>query len=259
MALSTLPVVVYDGLGTCLVLRGSQYLRHRPGTLELCNNKEVDKADILAEYPVKRWAELMLAGIEKCCIMAPQSVVKILRALTADPIHEYTLEHFSKESIMATSKKAAAEATSAPAAKKAAAAKPDAKAANAAAAAPAAKPAKAPKADAAAKGGTKAATPAAVPAKQPAKAAKAAAAEGGEGRKGRPSPHALDAVLKKGTSDFKEHVREGTHRYFRYDFLVKNIGKKVEDVLGKETEDGVAIVSKHISGAIEAGYITLSK
>lgn len=254
-----LPVVAYDGLGTCLILRGNQYIRQRGGVLELRRDADIDKAAILPLYPVKRWAELMLRASKNDVTVAPQSVVKILTGLVTDPLHEYTLDHFSKESIMATAKKAAEADAAAPAAKKTAA-KPDAKAANAAnaakaaAAAPAAKPGKA-KADVAAKGGTKAAAPAA-PAKNAAKAPKAEAAEG---RKGRPSPHNLDAVIKKGSKDFKEHVREGTHRFFRYEFLAKSVGKKVSDVLGEETGDGVPIVSKHITGAIEAGYITLSK
>lgn len=144
----------------------------------------------------------------------------------------------------------ATAAKSAPAAKKAAAktAAPavDAKAANAKAVA--SRPAKAPtaaKPEAAAK-----------PAKAP---TKAGAAEAGEGRKGRPSPHALDAKIKKGVNDFKEHVREGTHRYARYELIAASVGKTVGEVLGQETSDGVAIVSKHFTSAIEAGYITLSK
>jgi hypothetical protein len=259
MGTPTFPVVAYDGLGTCLILRGNQYIRQRGGVLELRRDTDINKAAILPLYPVKRWAELMLRASKNDVTVAPQSVVKILTGLVTDPLHEYTLDHFSKESIMATAKKAAeADAAPAPSAKKTAA-KPDAKAANAAKAAaviPAAKPGKA-KADVAAKGGTKAAAPApAAPAKNAAKAPKA---ESAEGRKGRPSPHNLDAVIKKGSKDFKEHVREGTHRFFRYEFLAKSVGKKVSDVLGEETGDGVPIVSKHITGAIEAGYITLSK
>ena len=246
------PYVAYDGLCTLLVLGGGKAVRAMPGTLEVITVKEADtKAyEILSEYPIKRWIELR--GVENCGILIPRSVKASLAVLAANPNHEYNLEHFTKEYIMAT---AAKKAAATPATKTAKATKADAapavdaKKANAAkaAAAPAAKPAKAPKETAA---------PAAKVAKQP---AKAAAAEGAGERKGRPSPHNLDAKIKKGSVDFKEHVREGTHRFFRYEFLLKNVGKKVGDVLGQETEDGVVIVSKHITGAIEANYISLDK
>jgi hypothetical protein len=250
------PYIGFDGRHTALVLGPSKYIvggPEYPAELALSTSSAAAYKP-LEDYPVLRWIELYTA--ENSAILIPQSVKKVLGPLAADTTLQYTLDHFKKESIMATAKAAAAaKTTSAKAANAAKAPKADdAKAAKPAkgeaTAAPAAKKAaKAPKAEAA---------PAA-PAKQATKKGAAAADAGGEGRKGRPSPHALDAKIGKGKENFADHVREGSHRFNRYDFLVKNVGKTVGDVLGQEFEPGYPLVSKHITSAVEEGYITLSK
>lgn len=232
------PYVAHDGHSTYLVYAPGKAVR-----MESAEQFAPGPTDaVLADYPVKRWVELMLQSIEVAGKVVPTSIKKVFQGLLMDPSLAYSLDNFSKEHIMATAKKAAAT---------------DAKAKNAAKAAPAEKPAKKTAAADAAPAVKKTKAADAAPAKQATK--KGAATEGGEGRKGRPSPHALDAKIAKGKTDFKEHVREGSHRFNRYDFLVKNAGKTVGDVLGKEFEPGYEIVSKHITSAVEEGYITLSK
>jgi hypothetical protein len=243
--------VAYDGTHTLLVLKGGQAVRATDTELRLIPVKE-GAYEILSEYPVKRWIELQT--VENSGKVIPRSVKVVLERLGADPALEYTRETFTRKHIMATKKEPAADkatADKAPAtdAKKANAAKAPAKEK----AAPAAKKT----AEKPAAKGKDAAPAAKAPAKQPAKAAKEPSGE--EGRRGRPSPYAADAVVKKGKVDFKEHIREGTHRFSRTEFLVKNVGKKIGDLLGQEFEPGYALASKHVGAAIEAGYIELSK
>jgi hypothetical protein len=78
-------------------------------------------------------------------------------------------------------------------------------------------------------------------------------------RTGRPTPHDLDAKIKKGVKDFKSFVRPGSHRFAQCELLVKSIGKSVDEVLGAPTSTGIPLGSQHITAAVNAGYIELSK
>lgn len=135
------------------------------------------------------------------------------------------------------------------AAGEAAAKKTSAKAANAAKA-PADKPAKG-KAAAADKAPAK---PAAAPAKQAAKPAKA---EATEGRRGRPSGLDEAAKIKKGSVDFKEHVRAETVRFALMKAIVDGVGKTIGDVLGQKIDDDHVIKSVDVRFAIENQYIAI--
>ena len=78
-------------------------------------------------------------------------------------------------------------------------------------------------------------------------------------RTGRPTPHALDAKIKKGIKDYKSFVRPGSHRFAQCELLANSVGKSVDEVLGAPTSTGIPLGSQHITAAIDAGYIALSK
>lgn len=244
--LAALPCVVWDGLNTglaCPAGRGVSVIMANPGALTeiSVSDKDFEKYIILSEYPAKRWAELHNQEIEVSIL--PRSAKRVIQDLLANPNHEYNLNHFTKEFIMATAAKTAAAKTP-----KAGAAAPDAKAANAAKAPAAAKTvaAKAPAKTAAAK-------PAAAPAKTAAKAPAAA-----EGRKGRPSGLDEAAKLKKGTVDFKEHVRAETVRFALVEAIVAGVGKPVGEVLGVAVNGGSHTVkSVDVRFAVENNYVAL--
>lgn len=247
------PHIGFDGRQTALVLGPKEYIVAGPEyPAALALTKAASAAfKPLSDYPVLRWIELYTA--ENLGIMAPQSVKKVLAALAADPQYQYTLANFTKENIMATAKKTAAATEGAAT---------DAKAKNAAKAegkAPAAKKAPATKAAAEKAPATKAAKqPAAekAPAKQPAKAAKAPAAEGAA-RKGRPSGLDEAAKIKKGSVDFKEHVRAETVRYDLMAAIVGGVGKTIGEVLGTVIDDTHTVKSVDVRFALENQYIAV--
>lgn len=246
------PHIGFDGRQTALVLGPKEYIVAGPEyPAALALTKAASAAfKPLSDYPVLRWIELYTA--ENSCIIASQSVKKVLAALAADPQYQYTLANFTKENIMATAKKTAAATEGAAT---------DAKAKNAAKA-PAAKKAPATKAAAEKAPATKAAKqPAAekTPAKQPAKAAKAAKAPAAEGaaRKGRPSGLDEAAKIKKGSVDFKEHVRAETVRYDLMAAIVGGVGKTIGEVLGTVIDDTHTVKSVDVRFALENQYIAV--